>query len=190
MESMQYCLIVVHRLSLTELMTLSFTGFGLSTEESRRAGQCDYFLALYASDEYRSEYEDKRAEIFAAILSSVFLLTGVAFCVFAIYVQRRQHKVMTTALRTNQIVASLFPANVRDRILKDAEEQIENDKDHGKNNHSHPQNLKKYLSNEKEEAAKRMAAEHSDHSDESGIDLNIFGSRPIADLFPETTLMV
>jgi hypothetical protein len=34
---------------------------------------------------------------------------------------------MATAKRTNAIVSSLFPSNVRDRILKDAEEQAEQD---------------------------------------------------------------
>lgn len=165
--------------------TLSFTGFGLSTEASRRAGQCDYFLALYPSDEYRSDYEDKRAEFFTVILGSLFLAVGVSFLLFALYVQRRQHKVMTTALKTNQIVAGLFPANVRDRILKDAEDQIEDTR-----KESNSQNLKKYLSDEKQEASKRVVAVTSEGSDESVADVNIFGSKPIADLFPETTLMV
>jgi hypothetical protein len=49
----------------------------------------------------------------------VFVLTTVG--------QRRQDKVMATAKRTNAIVSSLFPSNVRDRILKDAEEQAEQD---------------------------------------------------------------
>jgi hypothetical protein len=35
----------------------------------------------------------------------------------------RHNKVMMTAKRTNAIAASLFPSNVRDRMLKDAEEQ-------------------------------------------------------------------
>lgn len=168
--------------------TLSFTGFGLSTEASRRAGQCDYFLALYASDEYRADYEDKRVELFAVILASVFLATGVVFFFFAMYVQRRQQDVMTTALRTNQIVTSLFPANVRDRILKDAENQMDQQRtpQNGSSGHSTSQNLKTYMSDENEEAARRrsMNAEMSEE-----IETNIFGSKPIADLFPETTLM-
>lgn len=178
--------------------TLSFTGFGLSTAASRRAGQCDYFLALYASDEYRSEYEDKNAELFAITLAAVFLATGIVFFVFAMYVQRRQQEVMTTALKTNKIVASLFPANVRDRILKDAEEQIEHQNQKlsnanglsGTSSHGqtdpHTQNLKKYLKDEKEEADRRSLV-GSVESEE--VNTNIFGSAPIADLFPETTLM-
>jgi hypothetical protein len=39
----------------------------------------------------------------------------------------RQRKVTATAQRTHAIVSSMFPAVVRDRILKDAEEQVENE---------------------------------------------------------------
>ncbi|CAB9507971.1 Receptor-type guanylate cyclase gcy [Seminavis robusta] len=182
--------------------SLSFTGFGLSTEASRRAGQCDYSLSLYASDEYRSDYDDSKPAIFTAVLASVFVATGIVFFIFAAYVQQRQHKIMTTALRTNAIVASLFPANVRARILKDAEDQIQDDKNNnanggnfnnnntqGKRNEhrSDSQNLKSYLHEEQE--GRRSVLESVDDSDGDVIDTNIFGSKPIADLFPETTLM-
>jgi hypothetical protein len=60
---------------------------------------------------------------FVAILAAVFVATGMVFFVHNQYVSRRQNKVMTTA-RTNAIVSSLFPSNVRDRILKE-EEQVE-----------------------------------------------------------------
>ena len=46
--------------------------------------------------------------------------------VFSIYdcaVQRRQAKVMATATRTRAIVSSIFPKNVQDRLLQEAEEQ-------------------------------------------------------------------
>jgi hypothetical protein len=42
-------------------------------------------------------------------------------------VQRRQRRTFLKAKRTNAIVAALFPSNVRDRLLRDAEEQAENE---------------------------------------------------------------
>ena len=162
---------------------LSFTAFGLSTEASRRAGQCDYFLELYASDEYREEYDTNRAEFFSIVLAAIFLATGVVFFIFALYVSRRQQKIMDTAMRTNQIVTSLFPANVRDRILRDAEEQLDNQEEAKKN--KDPQNLKRYVHQEKEKANQSYV----EATEEDAINTNIFGSAPIADLFPEATLM-
>ena len=165
--------------------SLSFTGFGISTEESRRQGQCDYFLDVFPSEEYRRDYDDNRPETFTAVLAAVFVATGLVFLVFAIYVQRRQHLVMDTALRTNAIVASLFPANVRARIMKDAEASgLDNKKKKSENGRSDPQNLRGYL--HKENLAGSTLMDMNEDSD--GYSTNVFGSRPIADLFPATTI--
>jgi hypothetical protein len=51
-------------------------------------------------------------------------LHWVGICFYDHLIQRRQDKVMATA---PTLVSSLFPSNVRDRILKDAEEQAEQD---------------------------------------------------------------
>jgi class 3 adenylate cyclase len=81
---------------------------------------------------------------------------------------------MATALRTNAIVSSLFPSNVRDRILKDAEEQVEREMN-TKSSFVHAKHrLKSFLEDEPDDARKSTDA---------------FSTKPIADLFPETTLM-
>jgi hypothetical protein len=54
----------------------------------------------------------------------VFIFTAMVFVFYDYLVQRRHNKVMATAKRTNAIAASV-PVNVRDRMLKDAEEQAE-----------------------------------------------------------------
>ena len=165
--------------------SLSFTGFGISTEESRRVGQCDYFLDVFPSEEYRKDYDDNRPEVFTTVLAAVFVATGLVFLVFAVYVQRRQHLVMDTALKTNAIVASLFPANVRARIMKDAEETaLDNKNKKNESGRSESQNLKGYL--HKENLAASTVMGMSEDSD--GLSTNVFGSRPIADLFPATTI--
>jgi hypothetical protein len=178
----------LHKTKYDDLkQTLSFTGFGLSTEASRRAGQCDYFLDLYPSEEYRREYDEKKPEIFTAILAIVFMVTGAVFLVFVLYVQRRQHQTMSTVSRTNAIVSSLFPANVRARILKDAEDAIERG---GAAPTKDKQNLKSYLSDERGGSERHAALSAPVANDEGVINTNIFGSKPIAVLFPEATLMV
>lgn len=101
------------------------------------------------------------------------------------FVQRRQKKVMNTAKRTNAIVKSLFPANVRDRMMKDAEEQLDQKlaakKKGVKTLGAAPKNqLKSFLSDDN----KNKDGKGVDH------DGNItFDSKPIADLFPKTTVM-
>jgi hypothetical protein len=48
-------------------------------------------------------------------------LTTMVFVVYDCLVERRQTTVMTTATRSNAIVDSLFPANVRDRLMAEEE---------------------------------------------------------------------
>jgi class 3 adenylate cyclase len=82
---------------------------------------------------------------------------------------------MATALRTNAIVSSLFPSNVRDRILKDAEEQVEREMNNASKFVAAKHRLKSFLEDEPEDSRKNA---------------DVFSTKPIADLFPETTLMI
>jgi Adenylate and Guanylate cyclase catalytic domain len=79
------------------------------------------------------------------------------------FVQHRNTKVVGAAARSNAIVSSLFPTAVRDRLMQ----QREND--------SKTRNFRGFL------------ADKSDHN------LNpkelLFQTKPIADLFPETTII-
>jgi class 3 adenylate cyclase len=135
----------------------------------------EYTMNMYPSTKFHSMYSSSRAEIFAAVLAAVFLATGTVFYVYVQYVQRRQNKVMATALRTNAIVSSLFPSNVRDRILKDAEEQVEREMNTKSSFVNAKHRLKNFLEDEPEDSHKNA---------------DLFSTKPIADLFPETTLMI
>jgi class 3 adenylate cyclase len=131
-------------------------------------------MKMYPSSKFRAMYNSSRPEVFAAILASVFFATGMVFFVYVQYVSRRQNKVMATALRTNAIVSSLFPSNVRDRILKDAEEQVEREMNMKSSFVNAKHRLKNFLEDEPEDCRKSP---------------EVFSTKPIADLFPETTLM-
>lgn len=142
----------------------------------------DYILNLYPSPEFRSDYGNTRAIVFTVVLGAVFVATGVIFFVFVVLVQQRQKKVVATATRTNAIVQSLFPGTVRDRMMQDAEDQVKRDTDLAAT-------MGKY-------AAKRHAKKETEDAEtpeqrpkESAVNL-VYGSKPIADLFPETTIMV
>jgi hypothetical protein len=85
------------------------------------------------------------------------------------YVKRRNDKVIQAAARSNAIVSSLFPSNVRDRLFKAEDEKAKDQTWNPKTG------LKSYL------------------RDDGGVnakDVNFNDSKPLADLFPETTIMV
>jgi hypothetical protein len=82
-------------------------------------------------------------------------------------VKRRNDKVIQAAARSNAIVSSLFPSNIRDRLFKAEDERNENQLP--------KTGLKSYL---------------RDDGDLKGRGKSIIDSKPLADLFPETTIMV
>jgi hypothetical protein len=108
----------------------------------------------------------------------MFAVGGLMLMVLMRSVKRRQDRVMETALRTNKIVTSMFPSNVRDRIIQDAEEQIVI---------SRRQRLYDQIKSTK-------SSEEFDEKPEESADAletkGIFVTKPIADLFPETTVMM
>ena len=128
---------------------------------------------MYPSTAFRESYNSSRPEVFTVILACVFVATGAVFLVYVQYVQQRQNKIVATALRTDAIVSSLFPSNVRDRILQDAEEQVERE-----------------MKSNSRVAAKHHLQNFLEHEPkEAGNGKKVFATKPIADLFPETTIM-
>jgi hypothetical protein len=85
------------------------------------------------------------------------------------FVQRRNEKVILAAARSTAIVSSMFPSNVRDRLYKEQEEQEKHRHRGG--------NLKNFLRDD----GNNMSDDIADAQ---------FSSKPLADLFPETTVLV
>jgi hypothetical protein len=82
-------------------------------------------------------------------------------------VRRRQVKVMASAKRTNEIVSSLFPESVCQRMYRQV-----NSSD------AQPDSLVRWL----------IASPQNNFENEKK-NTNIFGTEPIADLFPNATVM-
>ena len=54
--------------------------------------------------------------LFAIIVAMTFVFTSLVFLAYDFWVERRQKVVLTSANKSNAIVTSLFPSNVRDRM--------------------------------------------------------------------------
>lgn len=131
---------------------------------------CHYYAHVYPSQEWREQFSSNAPYTYAATVMGCFMATALGFLVYDFLVQRRQNKVMQSAARTNKIVTSLFPANVRARLLEEADD-VKGPKDFGAN----------VFRNSGKKDNSLFAAESPSEA--------IFGSKPIADLFPNTTIM-
>lgn len=141
---------------------------GIRSQEDEH---CFYGVDIFPSDVLKDEYTSADPIIYMAIVFAIMIGTGLAFFLYETLVQRRQQQVLDKVARTNAIVSSLFPETVRDRLLNgdDVEEAgLKRGKDksalYGK------QGLKSFLDETKER------------------DMEIGESKPIADLFPHTTV--
>eukprot|EP00934_Nitzschia_sp_Nitz4_P001033 Nitzschia sp. Nitz4//scaffold68_size99682//65007//67537//NITZ4_004572-RA/size99682-snap-gene-0.3-mRNA-1//1//CDS//3329556617//1033//frame0 len=121
-------------------------------------------MRIYASGDFTSSLERRTPMIFAIVVAFFFLLTAVVFYTYDVFVQHRNEKLVNNAARSNAIVASLFPSNIRDRLLNVNQQPADIRKKAG------ALGLKGFMSGE-------LTAEEDVHS------------KPLADLFLECTIM-
>jgi hypothetical protein len=140
---------------------------------SQVTGHCQVFLDVYSSASFEEEYDSNLPIVFTVIVATLFVVMAAVFFIYDRLVQYRNKKVVGAAARSNAIVASLFPSNVHDRLLAEHEEQQKNQK-----------NMKKKMSSLK-------GFLNGDASDlEMDEDMpGLYKTKPIADLFPETTIL-
>jgi hypothetical protein len=142
---------------------------------------CEFTLHAYPTLLLREAYDSDEAVIFTTILGVAFGFTALFFLFYVRVVQRRQAKVMATAARTNAIVTSLFPSNVRDRIMRDAEEAVNS-------NNKSKSDIEPFLPGMGEAPTRKLKTFlDSGENPSSESQLVMFKTKPIADLFPETT---
>jgi hypothetical protein len=91
---------------------LSYTGLPLSEDF------CPYWVRVHPSNEMRDIITSKNPGILTATAVLVFIFTSAVFIAYDVLVERRQRKVMKCAAQTSEIVSSLFPSTVQDRLMK------------------------------------------------------------------------
>jgi len=124
--------------------------------------QCPYSIRIYPSEYMVDMLTANTPVVITTSVAIVFLFAVLMFFAYDRLVERRQRILMEKAKRTHQIVASLFPKNIRDQILSD-DGELRGGLLGAKNN------LKSFVN--------------------SGSDDRLFGQMPIADLYPESTVM-
>lgn len=136
---------------------------------------CEYFLHIYPSQSLHVTFLSSSPALYTSVVVLVFILTTMVFVMYDFFVQQRNQTVVMKAKRSNAIVSALFPKNIRDRIMKEAEEQMEAEMDSNKKRRfgtTQKTQLRSFLSDDGEKVA--------------GV---AFAGKPIADLFPSATVM-
>jgi hypothetical protein len=127
---------------------------------------CNYRLSVYPTVAFKKEFTSDDPKWFAGAVFTIFVFTSMVFLFFDFAVSRRQRKVMASATRTRAIVAQMFPGAIQQRIFEEA------DRSSGSG----------FLANlgQKHKLKAFLNGDHESEGEES---------QPIAELFPEVTLV-
>jgi hypothetical protein len=77
---------------------------------------CPYTIRLYPSDDMKAAFTTNNALIFMVVTLMSFAVLAVIFGSYDVKVERRQKKVLSSAVRSSEIVSSLFPSSVHDQL--------------------------------------------------------------------------
>jgi class 3 adenylate cyclase len=130
---------------------------------------CPFLIRVFPSTTMKNLYVTNGPEIYCLVAICIFVFTSGIFIIYDCSVEHRQKVVMRSANKSNAIVTSLFPGNVVDRLYDSQE----------------------ILKRETAEDINDGASYDSRFSRrESTVSLtSLLPSLPIADHFPETTVL-
>jgi len=141
--------------------------------EGRNVKHCSYSLEIFPTATLESRHLTTMPIMYTGIIVLVFLCTMAVFLFYDIMVARRQNKLAATAKRTNQIVTSLFPKEVQERMMAEVEAKEAERKNNKKLGLAPKNQLNEFLHEGQEETDAKSG----------------FSTKPIADLFPNVTIM-
>jgi len=141
-----------------------------NSEQANELGACLFLLKVYPSSTTEDEYKSALPIVLAIVVGGIFVSMVLSFLAYDRFQRQRNKKVVANAANSNALVTSLFPENIRDRLLKPVDSVKDNrtkrNNSHFKSNKGH---IKTFLEGEDEVAV---------------LD------QPIADLFTDVTVMM
>jgi class 3 adenylate cyclase len=144
---------------------LTFSGVNLNDE------YCPYTIRLYPSEEMKDTFTTGRPITYTLLVIGTFMITSLTFLGYDFLNEKRNTAVMENARQTNLIVSSLFPAIVRDRLFGEGKG--------GSGRGIHEGDSKRILA-----TPRNMMKSFIDDGRK-----DISKTTPIADLFPDTTIL-
>jgi hypothetical protein len=144
-------------------------------EDEKIEGLCVHGLSVYPTTKFLQTFKSNAPAIYAGVVAMAFLGTAFLMLVYDYMVNRRQSKTVKVAARTQAIVTSLFPKDIARQMVQEAVEDES----------AQPMGWKKRPPNGE-------GGTNLDKLDGDDVERNlgIGSSKPMADLFPDATVMV
>ena len=133
---------------------------------------CEYILEVLPVEDMYYQYNDSLPLAFALSFGLAIIIIFALFVWYDSWVYNRQNKLLSTTNKTHAVVSSLFPKDVRNRLLGNNEDPKDQKKNTG-SKQSRGDNMQAFLNDGENELQGKLS--------ERGP--------PIADLFPQATIM-
>jgi hypothetical protein len=140
----------------------------LYNPQDETGDHCIYTMTIYPTASFEVEYTTGTPLLFCLATVAIFVFAIIVFLIFESLVQKRQRDLANAARKHMAIVSSLFPKKIRKKLLNESSAR-------NMKNKSGKAGLRTYLSKESGRVNDKTSKEEK--------------SKPIADLFPETTIM-
>ena len=186
----------------TQLLTLGSNASMVTVEAEGSPDHptdCNLEVYLYPASSLKDLYITNMPSYYALMVFATFLILSVAFFVYDCVVERRRGRVMAVAEKTGRIVTSLFPGQFADQLIAEDKQKEKDAKKKKKKlviQEAPNRQLKKFMDNKpaKEkgggmDGSGRLG--YGDGAPDSHGESPLFlaQSKPIADLFPDTTVL-
>ena len=102
-------------------------GYNISEDLMNNDGS-SFQMTIYPKKSFEEAYQTTEPLVITIVLAALVFVAISVFFWYSQSVHNRQQKLVETANRTALVVKSLFPSNVRDRIMKEAEESDQKNK--------------------------------------------------------------
>lgn len=153
--------------------------------ESGESSQCAFTVSIYPTTTMEDAYRTNVPIFSAMVVLLCFAFTSFAFIAFDCMQQRKQRHLVNTARRQNLLVSALFPKKIQNQLL---EEMKQTETQNKSQNKSGTAGLRQFLEGENQPKNNGDGASWAsmDGDNEQTPTKKV---KPIADLFPETTIM-
>jgi hypothetical protein len=107
-----------HREVVSDRLEQGTVADGTRSALSFHEGECFHTISMYPSKTFQDTYESSTPAIITFAVAIIFAFAVAMFIVYDRLVERRQKLVLHKAVQSTAIVSSLFPKNVRDRLMQ------------------------------------------------------------------------
>ena len=144
---------------------------------------CGYTVSIYPSSTMETQFSSAKPIWVTMIVACTFFAVCGAFILYDHLVERRQKIVMDRAIQSTNIISSLFPHQVRDRLFHDDQNRAPDNQAAAFYNNSLTSNASELMV---QPAKNRLKTFLNDHG---AIEHGGANKTPIADLFPHCTVL-